>query len=187
VRAEELACAARALGLDDHVLLDRPDGRLAEVPVDDLTAHVVEVATRRRADVLVVFDVTGITGHPDHQAATRAALAAAERLDLPVLAWSVPSPVAVVLNVEFGATFTGRSDLEIDVVLAADRVRQRRAIACHRSQSAHNPVLWRRLELSGGTESLLWLRRPSRRRGDDRSDGVLAPSPCHPTREPVAR
>jgi LmbE family N-acetylglucosaminyl deacetylase len=186
VRAAELACAAAELGLDDHVLLDHPDGHLADAPVDDLATQVVEVAIRRRADVLVVFDVTGITGHPDHRAATRAALAAAERLDLPVLAWSVPSPVAVVLNVEFGATFTGRSHLEIDVVLATDRVRQRRAIECHRSQSAHNPVLWRRLELSDGTEPLLWLRRPSRPTGEHgrplptECDGPAEQTPCEP-------
>jgi LmbE family N-acetylglucosaminyl deacetylase len=175
VRAEELACAADALALDHHVLLDYPDARLAEIPIDELTDQVVVEATRHRADAFVVFDVTGITGHPDHQAATRAALAAADRLHLPVLAWSVPSPVAVVLNVEFGANFTGRARLEIDVTLSVDRTSQLRAIACHRSQSAHNPVLWRRLELSGGDEPLLWLRRPA---GHDGSLPTATGSPA---------
>ena len=78
--------------------------------------------------------------------------------DLPVLAWNVTRAVGDVLNAEFGTTFSGRDDGEFDLVLTVDREVQRRAIACHASQSTDNPVLWRRLELLGDTESVRWLR-----------------------------
>lgn len=71
-------------------------------------------------------------------------------------------PVAARLQAEIGAHFRGRCAVDIDITIPVARDRQRRAIACHRSQSADNPVLWRRLELSGSTESLRWLRRPPR-------------------------
>ena len=162
-RAVELADAARSLGIGTVELLDYPDGRLADIAVDELADRVVDTACRHRADLLVVFDEGGITGHPDHQHATAAALAAARRLDLPVLAWAVPDAVASALNTEFATGFVGRTPEEIEVTLRVDRARQLAAIACHRSQSATNPVLWRRLELSGEREPLRWLRPPGPR------------------------
>jgi LmbE family N-acetylglucosaminyl deacetylase len=160
IRASELGAAASVLGLDGHELLTYPDGHLAEVPVADLAAHVVAAAERQGSELLVAFDKGGVTGHPDHAAATRAALVAADQLGLPVLAWAVREPVAATLNAELGTDFHGRCAVEIDLTIPVDRERQQRAIACHRSQATDNPVLRRRLELTGPTEPLRWLRRP---------------------------
>jgi LmbE family N-acetylglucosaminyl deacetylase len=157
-RADELRCAAAALGLDRVQMGDHPDGHLCEIAIADLAAEVTEVATRVGADLLVVFDDGGITGHPDHVCATRAALEATPAL--PVLAWALAERVADALAAEFGAGFVGRPGAEIDIALSVDRSRQHRAIRCHASQSEQNPVLDRRLELAGDTESLRWLRRP---------------------------
>jgi LmbE family N-acetylglucosaminyl deacetylase len=77
-----------------------------------------------------------------------------------VLAWAVPEHVASVLNAEYDTSFLGRRDTEVDFVVTVDRSRQRQAIACHVSQSTDNPVLWRRLELLGSSESLRWLGLP---------------------------
>lgn len=157
-RAAELGCAAETLGLSGLAMSGHPDGHLCEVPVAQLAAEVTEEAVKLDADLLVVFDDGGITGHPDHICATRAALEATPRL--PVLAWALPARVADALVTEFGAGFVGRENTAIDIVLSVGRDAQRRAIRCHTSQSGNNPVLDRRLELSGDTESLRWLRRP---------------------------
>lgn len=161
IRAAELDDAARVLGLRRYELLTYPDGQLTDIPVAVLAAHVVTTARRRGSGLLVVFDEGGVTGHPDHEQATRAALVAADHLDIGVLAWAVRAPVAAALNNELGTHFQGRCAVEIDLTIPVDRDRQRRAIASHRSQSTNNPVLWRRLELSGRTEPLRWLRRPA--------------------------
>lgn len=161
LRAEEFAAAARILGVSTTELLDYPDGHLDSPPIDELVRHVRRVVDTVAAEALLVFDVGGITGHPDHERATQAALAAAEALGVPVLAWVVGSTAATQLNREFGTAFVGRSDDEVDVVLRVDRTAQRGAIAEHRSQSMDNPVLWRRLELFSDVERLRWLRRPS--------------------------
>jgi LmbE family N-acetylglucosaminyl deacetylase len=105
VREAELADAAGVLGLDHCELLTYPDGRLAETPVAVLAAHVLAAAQRQPADLLVVFDHGGITGHPDHEHATRAAVVAAAHLDIGVLAWAVPERVATALNTELGTDF----------------------------------------------------------------------------------
>jgi LmbE family N-acetylglucosaminyl deacetylase len=49
---------------------------------------------------------------------------------------------------------------QIDLTITVDRAAQLKAIACHASQSTHNPVLWCRLELLGDTEHLRYLRKP---------------------------
>ncbi len=159
VRAAEFAAAAEELAISASLMLDYADGGLADTAIDILSDDVVRYATARDADSLLVFDLGGVTGHPDHQRATEAALLAAGQIDLPVLAWTIPESVADTLNTEFGTAFVGRARGDADLVFGADRGAQRRAIALHASQATDNPVLWRRLELSGDTERLRWLRR----------------------------
>ena len=163
VRASELAAAAKVLGVERVELLDYPDGGLDGVALDDLADHVRRAARVAGIRTLLVFDEGGITGHPDHCRTTQAALAAAAKDNLAVIAWTIPATVADVLNAEFGATFVGRSPHKIDRTIGVDRSRQLDAIACHASQSTENPVLWRRLQLLGDTEHLVLLRTGSRR------------------------
>ncbi len=159
IRPRELAEAAEVLGVSAVELLDYPDGGLAEQPPGDLTAHAVRVAAGVGSRMFLVFDGGGITGHPDHVRATEAALVAADAIGGRVLAWAIPDRVARALNAEFGATFVGRSEDEIDIAIRVDRARQRRAMECHRSQALNTPVPWRRLELTGEVEWLRYLRR----------------------------
>lgn len=150
LRATELRAAAEVLGVETATLLDHPDGRLAEVPLDELVRDVEAAAAA--ADAFLVFDEGGVTGHPDHRRATQAALAAAA--GRAVLAWAVPAGVAEALNTELGTTFLGRTPDELHHELIVDRSRQLEAIACHASQATGNAVLWRRLELQGDREYL---------------------------------
>lgn len=160
LRADELSAAATALGLHDVALLAYPDGRLSEVDRDQLAAHVVTSARAIEADGLIGFDLTGVTGHPDHATATAAAIRAADALDLPVLGWTLPDTVAQQLCDEHAVPFEGRTEAEIDLVVTVDRAVQRKAVGCHPSQAVPGSVLWRRLELLGDVEHLLWLRPP---------------------------
>lgn len=152
VRAAELAAAAAVLAVTRTQLLDYPDGGLARIAVSELAARVLDLAEELHPTHLVAFDQGGVTGHPDHVQATRAALAAASELNLPVIGWVVPDLVARTLNEEYGTSFLGRAVAEIDWRVRVDRARQWRAIAAHLSQSADNPVLLRRLQLLGDTE-----------------------------------
>jgi N-acetylglucosamine malate deacetylase 2 len=161
IRAAELAMAARELGVRDVELLDYTDGALALQPVDLLSQHVQKAARRVQPRLLVVFDEGGITGHPDHHQASRAASLYARRAGLPVLAWAIEQRVALTLNSEFGTSFAGRPADQIDFSVQVDRQRQLAAISCHASQSQGNAVLWRRLELQGNREVFRWLDRPS--------------------------
>lgn len=157
VRAEELAAAGAVIGIASTTALSHPDGALATLDPAVLAADVDRHLEQSRPDGILVFDpASGVTGHPDHEAASLVAIAAAERWGLPVLGWALPDAVADGLNAEYGTSFVGypRGELmEVDV----DRRRQRMAIACHASQAVPGSVLWRRLELLGDLE---YLRTP---------------------------
>lgn len=159
IRARELAAAADILGVRATKLRDYTDGGLSKVCRVQLAGEVIELARNTRADGLLVFDPDGVTGHPDHAAATAAALTAAAILELPVLGWTIPRHVAEELNATAGTRFTGTPAPGIDYVIRVDRTRQRAAISQHVSQAVPDSVLWRRLELLGDTEYLRLLHR----------------------------
>ncbi len=160
IREGELRRAGAVLGVSSVDLLDYGDGRLAATPETELAGQVLQALTRHPSDGLLVFDQTGITGHPDHQAATKAAVRAASSRSLPVLAWALPQAVADQLRAETGHPFSGQPPGRLDISLPVDRSTQRRAAAEHASQAAPTSVLWRRLELLGDHEHLRWLSRP---------------------------
>ena len=156
----QLRGAAAELGAAGVTLLDYPDGRLAEIPSAELAAHAAEAAARGRASGLLVFDDTGITGHPDHRAATDAAVLVGQQAGLPVLAWALQEMVAARLAAETGQGFAGRPPGLIDLCIRVSRSRQRRAALLHASQLSPGAVLWRRLQLQGECEHLRWLVPP---------------------------
>ncbi|MGO0576093.1 PIG-L deacetylase family protein [Ornithinimicrobium panacihumi] len=157
IRAAELQHAARELGARSTELLDLPDGGLADLDLETLQAPVRKAVASVTPDGLLVMDSTGISGHPDHIAATNAAVAVARQHDLPVLAWTIPDEIAARLLEETGVPFVGRGSVET-MTIEVDRANQRRAIDAHASQAVPGSVLWRRLELQGGVETLTWLR-----------------------------
>ena len=150
----EVQAAAAVLGLALATLESLPDGRLATIPRREL-AGLVE-RDLRGARLVVGFERRGVTGHPDHAAATGAALAIARARGLATLEWGVPQAVAQELRRQVGAHFSGFGNrLPAPMAVRVDRTVQERAIACHPSQDPANPVLRTRLRLQGELE---WLR-----------------------------
>lgn len=158
-RGAELACATHRLGVTTSWQRDYPDGHLAEIAIDQFVAEVQVAIQRHQPDLLLVFHPSGITGHPDHQRATEAALLAACGADLPVHGWYVPDQVATALDAEFGAGFIPVTPIPADRRVRVDRAVQRAALACHVSQQGDLPVVDRMLELLGDVEHLRPLTR----------------------------
>ena len=135
------------------------------------------LAGRYHPSGLLVFDDTGITGHPDHRAATAAAVRTAGPLSLPVLAWALPAGIADRLRAETGQPFAGQAPGWLDFVIRVSRARQRQAALLHASQVSPGAPLWRRLELQGDIEYLRWLVPPPAGGGTSRAAHVLSAPP----------
>jgi N-acetylglucosamine malate deacetylase 2 len=159
-RSRELRRASAELGVTAVELLDYADGQLSCVPAAELAARIISALDQYRPDGMLVFDETGVTGHPDHQAATAAALHAARSRGVPVLAWALPDAIADQLRRETGQPFAGQPSSRLDLHLRVNRATQRHAALAHASQISPSAVLWRRLQLLGDHEHLRWLRSP---------------------------
>jgi LmbE family N-acetylglucosaminyl deacetylase len=71
VREEELRGAAAALGIRPPILLGFEDQEIASQPqADRVGARLREIIAELRPEVLITFGPDGITGHPDHRAAS---------------------------------------------------------------------------------------------------------------------
>ena len=135
IRRQELLGAAQILGVTHVTLLDFPDGRLDAVPDAELDAHIDSWLTKDVA-ALVVLEPQGVTGHPDHRAASRAAERVADRRVLPVIEWGVDPRAAARLHDEHGLSFQSIDDGPgvHDVPLTAPRS-SRRSSTTHRSST----------------------------------------------------
>jgi LmbE family N-acetylglucosaminyl deacetylase len=70
-REEELRCAAAALGIHEPILLGFQDQGISTQHAADAVAGCLrEIIERLRPEVLLTFGADGITGHPDHRAAS---------------------------------------------------------------------------------------------------------------------
>jgi N-acetylglucosamine malate deacetylase 2 len=161
LRAAELEDAARELGCARTTLLDHPDGGLDALDPALLEDDVESEVRATRPDGILVFDpVAGVTGHPDHRAASLAALAVAGRHGIPVVGWALPEQVSAALNAAHATSFAGHPTGGLTAV-PVDRVRQTRAVHRHASQAVPGSVLWHRLELLGDVEHLRLLTPPA--------------------------
>jgi N-acetylglucosamine malate deacetylase 2 len=65
-RYEEMQCVARVLDLTELTVLDLPDGELKNLDPREIEHTVRGHVERIRPDVIVTYNVHGISGFPDH-------------------------------------------------------------------------------------------------------------------------
>jgi LmbE family N-acetylglucosaminyl deacetylase len=151
IRGKELFAAARVLGVAHVTLLDFPDGRLDEVGDAELDNHI-DGWLSTDVVALIVLEPQGVTGHPDHRAASGAAERIADRRALPVIEWGVGPVTASRLGQDHGVSFASISDgLGVHDV-RVDRTAQLAAIQSHASQLDDDPVVCKLLAQNGDIE-----------------------------------
>ncbi len=120
IQAGQLAAAAEVLGVPTLQLLGYPDGHVADKPTHELAIPVIRLAEQSGAPGVLVFDPTGVTGHPDHRQATAASLAATPKVGPLVLGRTLPTTVADTLNTEDDTSFIGHQHADIDLIVPFD-------------------------------------------------------------------
>jgi LmbE family N-acetylglucosaminyl deacetylase len=76
VRAEELLCAAKILGIGEVEFLGFMDGQLANTPRDLIVGKAVEQIRRFRPHVIIGFGPGGVSRHRDHVVMSEVAIEA---------------------------------------------------------------------------------------------------------------
>jgi LmbE family N-acetylglucosaminyl deacetylase len=150
VRTEELAAALGELGVREHIWLDYPDGGCGEVDEDEAASKLAEIMEEIRPDTVLTFGPDGMTGHIDHKAVSRWAIAAAHRVRLSptALHFATNTPAFVAEFRQFMDDFgvmmddgelpvTSRDELSIYVAADGELLSQKvRALAHQQSQIA---------------------------------------------------
>jgi LmbE family N-acetylglucosaminyl deacetylase len=91
IRAKELGSAAKILSVDKVILRDYPDAGLLETK-PDWTKDVKKVVVKENPDIIVTFDFSGLTGHPDHIVSAVEVFEIVKELKTkPLLFWRAPS------------------------------------------------------------------------------------------------
>jgi N-acetylglucosamine malate deacetylase 2 len=158
IRRRELFDAAQVLGVAHVTLLDLTDGSLDALPDAELDTHIdrwlgTDVAA------LVVLEPQGVTGHPDHQAVSRAAERVADQRALPVVEWGIDPLTVSRLQAEHGLPFESIGDGPDVYDVPVDRAAQLAAIRTHASQLDDDPVVCKLLALTGDIERVR-IRQP---------------------------
>lgn len=136
-REAEVREALAHLGPVEHFQFAFPDGGMRQLDPREVEATIADVVRRVRPDVLVTFDVHGISGHPDHNVTTacvtRVFLEERERTGCPRrLVYVVVRPEDVEgLARLLHAARPGEIDVEIDCEEFLEA--RRRALHAHRS------------------------------------------------------
>jgi len=163
-REGELGRAAEILGIHRRIVLEYPDGLLAEADPEALDRECLQVMRRWRPDVVLAYDPLGVTCHPDHVAVGESVLRVWSGTPDPpaLLFWTIPEHVAAAMRDALAECYAGRPPTElIPVDVGPFRERQRWAVEAHTSQSCDlSPQFALRLELCGPfdhlTSPLLW-------------------------------
>lgn len=184
VRAEELVCACRVLGLERPILLDYSDGELSKVRQEEGVAHILAYIHSIRPQVLLTWPHHGLTGHPDHQAVSRWTLeafqqpATASNEELTALyALAVPSSLAKKLEMNQLHTMPD-SEITVSVNIESVWEEKMKALYCHRTQIGETPIFTASEEkqrLFFGKEHFAQL---ARRNGCDFFSELLRPYAC---------
>jgi LmbE family N-acetylglucosaminyl deacetylase len=158
IRARELFEAARVLGVAHVTLLDFPDGGLDTIADTELDECVDRWLTSDVA-ALVVLEPQGVTGHPDHRAATRAAERVADQRAVPVIEWGIGPLTASQFRQEDGRPWESILDGPGVQDVRVDRTAQLAAIHVHASQLDDDPEVCKVLAQNGDIERVR-IRQP---------------------------
>lgn len=159
-RAGEAMAASAALGLlpprwlgyaDSGEGAARPAGAFADADVDEAAGRLARILLAEDAHALLVYDVNGGYGHPDHRQVHRVGLEAARRAGTPrvlqatvdrtllrrvtaLLRW-VPGLPGDVTHARLARGFTAREDITHRIDVRHQWAAKRGALAAHASQA----------------------------------------------------
>ncbi len=148
VRKGELRCACRTLGLEEPVIFDFQDGALEHVEAGTVEAIIAEKIQSLQPEVIITWPPDGLSGHPDHRAASTRTRAVFDRMH-PMHAFlkslyylAVPDSVAKRLGMgQLHTTCDDEISVAIDVLPVWGQKKE--AIMCHRTQVHASPILAR--------------------------------------------
>ena len=83
VRRDELEASLERLGVEEQRSFGYSDGRLPQIPRDEVIARIYDALIELQPEKIVTFGRDGFTGHPDHKSLSTSVAAALEQWNQP--------------------------------------------------------------------------------------------------------
>ncbi len=115
IREHELEEALKILGISHHHWLDYEDGRCHQIPDTEAVAKLIKLVDKYQPDTILTFGPDGLTGHQDHQAASRWSNLAIKHSHKPVEIYYV------IDSEEQYNNFTKAADEKFDIYFNIDK------------------------------------------------------------------
>lgn len=165
VRCAELKSACQILGINEYYILDYPDGHLSEIDPVEPIKTLVNFIRQEKPDVVVTFDVTGISRHTDHVTihkwATQAFYLAnnpfyetsLKEVHTPAKLYYLTVPSDHMISISDSRMMKKYIDRKITTVIYVRKYieEKKKAIECHKSQCYN---IQRIFKFAGGMDEL---------------------------------
>ncbi len=147
VREQEMTTGLGILGVSEHHWLDYPDGGCADIDEAEAVDRLQQLIEQYKPDTIITFPPDGITGHPDHQAVSRWALAASKRIS--------PSPDVyyTVITDEAHDSHVRELDTLFNIFFAIDEPVLVPAAACDINLTLPEAIVQRKLQVMAAMPS----------------------------------
>lgn len=137
VREKEVRDASSILGISYIYFFDYLDGKLNEVPIDELSEKIFEIIEKEKPDEIFTFGPDGITNHPDHIAISRATDKAFEKLNSKTCSLFFVSilkkNIEKLRKTEGDYNALGEISMKVDITHELDKKIE--ALKCHKTQN----------------------------------------------------
>ncbi len=134
IRASEFKNALSILGIDNYNLKNYADSKLKEQKTN-WVPYVQKILTKEEPDIVVTFDHSGITGHPDHIVTCHEILQIVSKLkNKPILLWRVPDEKEInYFKRNKAMKFSSKANYNLNYGLG-ESINKIKAIYAHKSQ-----------------------------------------------------
>ena len=95
-RISEMQAAAKIIKVKNVEFFDYPDGSLDNADFSELVNKLVKKIQKYKPEIVLTFGWEGISGHRDHIAISKAALAAAKNSKIPREVWMASIPASLI-------------------------------------------------------------------------------------------
>jgi len=142
IRPAELRLAGAVYDADEVIQFKYHDQGLTDADPEKLAAEIAAVMERVGAEAVITHDPSGITGHPDHVAGSRAATMAFERSSAQRLYYTTMPPslsgMRFLLGKEAAENEPARPTVKVDI--RAERKLKRLAMYSHVTQHEFSDI-----------------------------------------------
>jgi LmbE family N-acetylglucosaminyl deacetylase len=142
VRAKELKCAAKILGVSSVTFLKYKDGQIGNNALIPLEKECIQQIEKYKPDTLLTYDLNGVSGHMDHIAVASATTQAFKKSKSPeqLVYYTIPKAKSNLMGSYFIHFPDGKERNQVDLIIDVSHVWNQKVTAMKQHNSQMHDV-----------------------------------------------